>query len=321
MAAFTPQMDSQETPINRQERRRSRRSRAAERFSSWLDEWVFIRGGDLIRGFLGPLVRGFASVSWALRRYLIWPLQDRLGGLGAPGRVLAAVAAALVVGVGVAVVLSVSSGSGQGEPVATEVAVAVEEPPPAPAPKPVEPEPEEGTLQGAAPVFEPAKGGKQELAAKDTPAPATSAPAGADPATTRIGSKPGAATSSLASPSSSQSAVGIDGPPAGKKALAVAEDFAGAFVLYETGGKKSKVRKAFAATATAELAKSLLERPPRQPANVRVPEAKVVNVVAGPSHGGVYSVSVSLLRVGLTSELRLDMEKHKDEWLVTNVLG
>jgi hypothetical protein len=64
-----------------------------------------------------------------------------------------------------------------------------------------------------------------------------------------------------------------------------------------------------------------MKRPPRQPANVEVPKAKVVNVVAGPSHGGVYSVSVSLLRVGLTSELRLDMEKHKDEWLVTNVLG
>ena len=53
-----------------------------------------------------------------------------------------------------------------------------------------------------------------------------------------------------------------------------------------------------------------------------MPKAKVVNVVPGPSHGGVYPVSVSLLRVGLTSELRLEMEKLKGEgWRVTNVLG
>lgn len=314
-------MDSQETPINRKERRRGRRSRAAERATSWLDEWVFIRGGDLVRGIFGRLTRAFEAITWLLRRYLVWPLQDRLGGLGAPGRVLAAVAAALVVGVGVAAVLSVSSGGEEGEPVAAEVAVAAEEPPAAPAPKPVAPEPEEETLQGTAPDFEPDQADKQESKVEGDSAPIASAPVGSDPATTRIGSKPGAATSSLASPASGQSAVGIDGPPAGKQALSVAEDFAGAFVLYETGGKKAKVRKAFAATATPELAESLLERPPRQPANVEVPEAKVVNVVAGPSHGGVYSVSVSLLRVGLTSELRLDMEKHKDEWLVTNVLG
>jgi hypothetical protein len=314
-------MDSQETPINRKERRRSRRSRAAEKASSWLDEWVFIRGGDLVRGIFALLSRAFETISWALRRYLVWPLQDRLGGLGAPGRVLAAIAAALVLGVGVAAVLSVSSGGEDSEPTATEVAVVAEEPTATPAPKPVAPEPVEETLQGAAPVFKATKDEQKSSGVEGASEPIASAPAGADPATTRIGSKPGAATSSLASPAGGQSAVGIDGPPAGAEALAVAEDFAGAFVLYETGGKKKKVRKAFAATATPELAKALLDRPPRQPANVKVPDAKVVNVVAGPSHGGVYSVSVSLLRVGLTSELRLDMEKHKDEWLVTNVLG
>jgi hypothetical protein len=55
---------------------------------------------------------------------------------------------------------------------------------------------------------------------------------------------------------------------------------------------------------------------------VKVPRAKVLNVVAGPSRDGVYKVSVSLLRVGVTSELRLDMEKLKNaDWRVTNVLG
>ena len=57
---------------------------------------------------------------------------------------------------------------------------------------------------------------------------------------------------------------------------------------------------------TKQLSQALLQRPPRQPAAVKVPQAKVVNVVAGPSKDGVYPVSVSLLRVGVTSELRLE---------------
>ena len=65
-----------------------------------------------------------------------------------------------------------------------------------------------------------------------------------------------------------------------------------------------------------------------------MPEAKVLNIVAGPRHGDAYTLSVSLLRVGVTSELRLDMQKtpagkaadgsdesDKVRWLVTDVLG
>ena len=82
------------------------------------------------------------------------------------------------------------------------------------------------------------------------------------------------------------------------------------------------MRKAFDASASPELSRSLLRRPPRLPANVTVPKAKVVNIVAAPSHGRVYPVSVSLLRVGVTSELRLEMEQLQDKsWQVTNVLG
>ncbi len=117
-------------------------------------------------------------------------------------------------------------------------------------------------------------------------------------------------------------AAAVDGPPAGPAAIAVARDFAGAFVLYETGTSDDSVRKKFGATATPALAKALLRRPPRLPANVKVPKAKVVNVVPAPSNGRVYPVSVSLLRVGLTSELRLEMEQLKGGgWRVTNVLG
>ena len=95
----------------------------------------------------------------------------------------------------------------------------------------------------------------------------------------------------------------------GPAAIAVARKFAGAFVLYETGRDTAAVKTAFHATATPELAKALLKRPPRLPADVKVPKAKVLNIVAGPKHGDTYTLSVSLLRVGVTSELRLDMQK------------
>ncbi|MBS1893190.1 MAG: hypothetical protein JST59_17975, partial [Actinobacteria bacterium] len=124
---------------------------------------------------------------------------------------------------------------------------------------------------------------------------------------------------------SGEAANGVDeltGPPAPKAAKKVARRFAEAFVSYEVGGIDTKVRKTFGLTSTKQLARSLLRRPPRQPASVTVPKAKVVNVVAGPSKGNVYTVSVSLLRVGVTSELRLEMEQGVGKkWQVTNVLG
>jgi hypothetical protein len=114
----------------------------------------------------------------------------------------------------------------------------------------------------------------------------------------------------------------LNGPPAPKAAKQVARHFAEAFVVYEVGGIDAKVRETFGRTSTRQLSRSLLQRPPRQPASVKVPQAKVVNVVAGPSQGSVYTVSVSLLRVGVTSELRLEMEQGVGKkWQVTNVLG
>ena len=69
----------------------------------------------------------------------------------------------------------------------------------------------------------------------------------------------------------------------GPAAIEVARRFSGAFVLYEIGSTDARVRKAFAATATPQLTKALLRRPPRLPANVEVPKAKVLNVVPGPA--------------------------------------
>jgi hypothetical protein len=159
-------------------------------------------------------------------------------------------------------------------------------------------------------------------------APASTAKIGSNPAATAsaaaqadslaTGNGAGAAETGTGGGNESE----LTGPPAPKAAKQTARHFAEAFVVYETGGVDARVRKVFGATTTKQLSKSLLHRPPRQPASVKVPRAKVVNVVAGPSKGTVYSVSVSLLRVGVTSELRLELERGPGKkWQVTDVLG
>ena len=152
------------------------------------------------------------------------------------------------------------------------------------------------------------------------------APTFAAPATGKLkgkAGKPGKATKPPAKATASSRAGDLNRQgAAGHAALAVAREFAQAFVVYETGGEKETFKAGFDATATAQLTKALMQRPPRQPADGKVPKAKVVNVVAGPSKGKARTVSVSLLRVGVTSELRIEMEQGVDKkWQVTNVLG
>jgi hypothetical protein len=265
----------------------------------------------------------FEDVSLALREHLVWPLEDRLLGLGDRGRAAVAggaVVLALALGVGT---YSLAS-SGGSEPVSAPVAVVPQKTAPA-APSAPDAEPEaEPTLHGAAPVFKPpqdegqAKVGDSEDVES---APTEAAAKTGNPATDTISSSPAARPAESAA-SASASPATVDGPPAGPAAIAVAHKFAAAFVVYETGGDEDTVRKAFGATATPELTKALMRRPPHQPAGVKVPQAKVLNVVPAPSHGKVFPLSVSLLRVGVTSELRLEMEQLKTKgWRVTNVLG
>ena len=52
-----------------------------------------------------------------------------------------------------------------------------------------------------------------------------------------------------------------------------------------------------------------------------MPQARLLNLVPGPRHGDTYTVSASLLRVGTTSELRLDMRNLHGNWVVTDVRG
>ncbi len=273
---------------------------AAAADSAWIAQ-------DRFRSGLGS---AFERLTFAFQDRLAWPLQDRAATMGAPGRALSSAAAVVLAAGAVAGGLLVAGSGSPPEPapptqIATTSAPAQVK---APAPKPAEP-----TLQGAAPVFEPVE-----------PAPTSEV----DPAKAIVKTTP---TENAASTEGGQGAAAstsaakdpeVDGPPAGPEAIAVAHDFAAAFLLYETGETSAEVRAAFASTATPALSRALLERPPRLPANVEVPKAKVVNVVPAPSHGDVYPVSVSLLRVGLTSELRLDMEQQKGEgWRVINVLG
>lgn len=262
----------------------------------------------------------FEDLSLALRDRVLWPLGDRFLGLGDGARAAVAggaVVLALAIGIGG---YSLVSSDGGSETTAAPVAASVA---PAPEPSPVkaEPKPEAApTLQGAAPVFKPSREEDASASAKpqaDEPTAAANATNTGDAATDTISSSPGA-TAAQASTATET----VDGPPAGPAAIAVARKFAETFVVYETGGEKSEVRQAFKATATPGLIKALLRRPPRQPAGVEVPKAKVLNVVPAPSHDRIYPVSVSLLRVGTTSELRLEMEQLKNkDWRVVNILG
>ncbi len=254
----------------------------------------------------------FERAAYALRKKLFWPLEDRAETIGVPVRALSFAAVVLLAaGAGVAGLIWAAPDRPHST-TAAEVAVAT---PPPVAAKAVPAKQAEPTLHGAAPVFRPAE---DRPATEVDPAKAI---VKSTPADSPAESAASAASAATASSPATQAAT-VDGPPAGPAAISVARDFARAFVLYETGGSDGSVREAFGETATPALSKALLRRPPRLPANVKVPKAKVVNIVPAPSHGDVYPVSVSLLRVGLTSELRLEMERLKgDGWRVTNVLG
>lgn len=262
------------------------------------------------------------DLSLALRDRVLWPVQDRFLALddrARAGVAGGAVVLALALGIGGYSLVS----SGDGEPTTVSPVAVATTPAPAPEPAKAQPQPDpEPTLQGATPVFKAPQGDGSAAAEPEADEPAVVASTAGNTGnagTDTISSKPGASATAARASTATES---VDGPPAGPAAIAVARKFADAFVVYETGAAKSEVRPAFKATATPEVTKALLQRPPRQPAGVEVPKAKVLNVVPAPSHDEIYPVSVSLLRVGVTSELRLEMEQLKNkDWRIVNVLG
>lgn len=252
----------------------------------------------------------FERLAWLFERRLIWPLRERLAGRGPSGRTVGAGALAALIAGAVAVGALWPAGGGPGEkvvlaPARTTVA--------SPAAEPQDEEPQGPQLQGSPPSFgvddsvgvsEPAEGATGAEAEANAEAAPEASSAASQP------EDASGATASSAKP-----------VPAGPAAMRVARRFSEAFVFYEIGKRPAEAKAVFGETAAPDLASALGERPPRLPVGAKVPKARVVNLVPGPRAGKAYTVSVSLLRVGLTSELRLELNKKDGNWLVTDVRG
>ncbi|HYP55529.1 MAG TPA: hypothetical protein VEQ41_04415 [Solirubrobacterales bacterium] len=272
---------------------------------------------DRLRWGFERLAWGFeARVLWPLQERVLWPLRDRAAGLGAPSPRAAGSTALVVVAIGAAAVGAVAlEGDGGEEPGLVDARPLTFAPPP-PAPEATEPPEEQKAegpvLQGIEPKFG-VDGGVGVAASGDS---AAAAELNAGAAGDSDGAGAGAVEEEAGATTSSQKPV-----PAGPAAMKVARRFSEAFAFYEIGQRQARAMTVFQETATPDLATALGERPPRQPAATEVPKAKVLNLVPGPRSGKVYTVSVSLLRVGTVSELRLKLAKQAGAWQVTEVRG
>jgi hypothetical protein len=262
----------------------------------------------LLRGAADAVRWPFERAAWTIERAVLWPLRERLAGWSpAEHRTgAAALGAVAVAAVGVGVL--VLSGGRDHEQVAESARVAIA----TPEPQHQDEQPSGPVLHGAPPRF--AVGSGVGVTEKDSGATAELNSGGAagngEPLDEAPQSAEATATASSGKP-----------VPAGPAAMKVAHRFSTAFVFYEVGERPARAKAVFGETATPELATALGERPPRLPADAKVPKARVVNLVPGPRAGKAYTVSVSLLRVGLTSELRLELNRQHGEWLVTDVRG
>jgi hypothetical protein len=272
------------------------------------------------------------KLTWLVEEKVLWPLSDLVRGRGAHAATTDAASAATapaatadaglpksrldlriavgtvggaaVIGIAVAaLVASLGGGSGNGSPATPSAPSAAVANGPAAS---YGSQASQGTLQGAKPSFKSASKVTKAEAAANLQAGAT----------TKADASPTAATNSKPS---SIPATGSDD----KAALATAKGFSGAFVLYEVGRSNPKVKKSFAANTTPALAKALKDRPPQQPGSVKVPTAKVQNIVLSPTKkdGRQVEASVSLLRLGAVSELRLTLVQRDGKWLVSEVRG
>jgi hypothetical protein len=270
-------------------------------------------GGRSLRFLLGlaDIVRWpFERAAWSVERGLLWPLREWFAGWSPSGHnagaaALAAIAIAAVLGG----VLFLPGGDPPRKQVAAPTRVAIA----TPDPQPQSDRSQGPVLKGAAPNFAVGAGvgvsrASAAAGAELNAGSADEAPVASDEAV-RSEDEAAATTSSKKS------------VPAGPAAMKVARRFSEAFVFYEIGERPARAKTVFGETATPELATALGERPPRLPADAEVPKARVLNLVPGPRAGKAYTVSVSLLRIGLTSELRLELNKKNGSWLVTDVRG
>jgi hypothetical protein len=274
-----------------------------------VQEGVFWRAADIGRALADDARWPFERAAWGVRRFVIWPVADLFASRGVIGR--SGIAATMLIAGGAAVFGGVQLAD-RDEPAAALPQVAQVAAPVAevenrvqnPVVAEPEPEPTGPVLQGVAPTFEP-------VANEDSAADADGDAAGED-----------AATDDASSGSDAEAEENVPDPDTVREPLSVARRFAAAFVSYEIGEGISEARTVFRETASPALARALADRPPRQPAAVEVPRAKVLNIVPGPRRDEMLAVSVSLLRLGATSELRLDLERTDDgDWLVGDVRG
>jgi hypothetical protein len=271
-----------------------------------VQEGVFWRASDVGRALADDVRWPFERVAWAVRRFIVWPVADLFASRGALGR--SSIAATMLIAGGAAVFGGIQLADQDDQAPAMRQVAAVT----APVadvenrqqnPVVAEPEPEQTgpVLQGVAPTFAPVSNEDAE-----------------DPAS-------GDETTNSAEDSSGSADAADENTPdpdTVREPLSVARRFAAAFVSYEIGEEVSEARTVFRETASPALARALADRPPRQPATVDVPRAKVLNIVPGPRRDEMLAVSVSLLRLGATSELRLDLERTDEgDWLVGDVRG
>ena len=277
-----------------------------------IEEHVVWRVADLLRGVVEVVRWPLERLVWALEERVVWPLQERAAGWGAPPRVAGAGALAAVAIGAVAIGVVLVGGGESGEQTLPTAEPVVSS---APLPAPVEAEPSGPVLHGIAPEFG-VDAGVGVAASSDEAGDAATDGIAADDSLAASGDaahpseEEGSATTSRQKP-----------VPAGPAAMKVARRFSEAFVFYEIGERPTRAATVFEETATPQLATALAERPPRQPASAEVPKARVLNLVPGPRRGQVYTVSASLLRVGVTSELRLKLTKQAGAWQVTDVRG
>lgn len=275
-----------------------------------------VAAADAARRPLERVAWPLEKVAWAFEQRIVWPLQERTAGRGPSPAIAGAGALAFVAALAVVAGLLLSSGHGgaETERLTTPTRVALAPPPAKSSTKDSGP-----ALHGVAPSFGIGKAvgvAKQDGSGgtSDTHGGASEQPS-EEPATEAADAAAGegaaAATASSAKP-----------VPAGPAAMKVARRFSEAFVFYEIGKQPAHVKAVFDATATPRLTKALEKRPPRLPERAAVPKAEVVNLVPGPRRGDEYTVSVSLLRVGVTSELRVTLSDEKEAgWKVSEILG
>lgn len=263
-------------------------------------------GASRLRGAFDVVRWPFERVAWATEEKLIWPLRERVAGWSPPRRLTAGLLSAIAVGaVAVAAVLVTSEGDESAGPQRLAKATQTTSEPPPLTPDALD----EPSLQGAPPAL-----GLDE-------AVATTPPSSGNAASEDVVRSSEGEEAPDEAPASASASASSEPVAAGPDAMKVARRFAEAFVVYEVGEQRALARETFDETAAPALAGALAKRPPRLPEKVKVPQAKVVNIVPGPRRGKAYSVSVSLLRVGVTSELRLELRRNGDGWLVTDVRG